>query len=218
MPAAGSDDGPHAEQPIATAGVALDEAEAAVLLFHGRGATAEGMLGLARAIDVDGVAYLAPQAAQRTWYPNSFMDSIESNQPWLDSALACVDRTLDRANAAGIPTEHVALGGFSQGACLASEYAVRHPTRYGGLIALSGGLIGPPGTTWDTGGSFEGTPAFVGCSDVDPHIPIERVEETTAPLSAMDATVDERIYEGMGHTINADEEAAVAELVAALVD
>jgi len=209
---------PHADQGTVSAGAALEDADAAVVLFHGRGAMAQGMLGLAEAIDVDGVAYLAPQAAQRTWYPNSFMSSIESNQPWLDSALATVERTVGQAQDAGIPTDHVVLGGFSQGACLASEYAVRNPTRYGGLVALSGGLIGPEGTTWDTSGSLDGTPAFVGCSDVDPHIPLERVTETTETLRAMDATVDERIYEGMGHTINEDEQKAVAALVASVLE
>ena len=215
---ASSNTDPHADQPILTAGTDLEDADAAVLLFHGRGATAQGILGLSEAIDVDGVAYLAPQAAQSTWYPNSFMASIESNQPWLDSALSKVQATVERATAAGVPTDRIALGGFSQGACLSSEYAVRNPTSYGGIVALSGGLIGPEGTTWDTTGSFEGTPAFLGCSDVDPHIPLERVEETAATLEAMDADVDERIYEGMGHTINADEQDAVAGIVTDLVE
>lgn len=209
----GSPTDPHGDQPTFTAGTDLADADAAVLLFHGRAALAQGMLGLAESIDADGVAYLAPQAAQSTWYPNSFLASIESNQPWLDSALSLVDRTVDRAESAGVDTDCITLGGFSQGACLASEYAVRNPTRYGGLITLSGGLIGPEGTTWGTDGSFGGMPAFLGCSDVDPHVPLERVEATIETLESMDADVDGRIYEGMGHTINADEREAVAGLL-----
>lgn len=215
------DDGsadPHADAPTVTAGADLADATAAVVLCHGRGAQARGILGLARTVDADEVAFLAPQATRNTWYPNSFMDAIESNQPWLDSALAVVDRTVEHVESAGIPTDRIALGGFSQGACLTSEYAVRNPRPYGGVVVLSGGLVGPAGTTWDTDGSFEGMPVFVGCSDADPHIPQERVEETTATFEAMDADVDERFYEGMGHRINADEQDAVGELIAGLVE
>jgi phospholipase/carboxylesterase len=176
------------------------------------------MLDIARQVGVDGVAYLAPQAARGTWYPNSFMAPVESNEPYLTSALATVGRTVERLTDAGVPGERVAVGGFSQGACLATEYAARNPTRYGGIVALSGGLIGPEGTDFDFEGSLAGTPAFLGCSDVDPHIPVERVEETERVLTDLGADATKRIYEGMGHTVNADELAHVRELVAGLAD
>lgn len=213
-----SPEDPHADQPTVTAGADLADAEAAVVLCHGRGAQARSVLGLSEAVDVGGVAYLAPQAARNTWYPNSFMAPVDTNQPWLDGALSFVDRTIGAAADADVPREKIVLGGFSQGACLASEYAVRNPTRYGGIAALSGGLIGPEGTSWDTDGSLDDTPAFVGCSDQDPHIPIERVDETIETLEVMDADVDERIYDGLGHRINTDEQAAVADMIGATVE
>jgi predicted esterase len=211
-------DGPHAGQPVRTAGAEPEAARAGVVLCHGRGARAESMLDIAHQVDVDGVAYLAPQAARGTWYPNSFMAPVESNEPYLTSALATVGRTVERLTDAGVPGERVAVGGFSQGACLATEYAARNPARYGGIVALSGGLIGPEGTHFDYEGSLAGTPAFLGCSDVDPHIPVQRVEETERALTDLGADVTKQIYEGMGHTVNADELAHVRELVAGLAD
>ena len=211
-----SDADPHADRPVRTAGVPLADADVAVVFCHGRGASAGSVLGLASEFDADRVAVLAPAAANNTWYPQSFLAPTESNEPWLSSALATVGRTVDRATDAGVPVERVVLGGFSQGACLASEYAARNARRYGGIVALSGGLIGPEGTPRAYDGSLDGTPAFVGCSDRDPHIPLERVRETTETLEALDADVDERIYEGMGHTINRDELDAVADLVASV--
>jgi predicted esterase len=211
-------DGPHAGQPVRTAGAEPEAARAGVVLCHGRGARAESMLDIAHQVDVDGVAYLAPQAARGTWYPNSFMAPVESNEPYLTSALATVGRTVERLTDAGVPGERVAVGGFSQGACLATEYAARNPARYGGIVALSGGLIGPEGTDFDYEGSLAGTPAFLGCSDVDPHIPVQRVEETERALTDLGADVTKQIYEGMGHTVNADELAHVRELVAGLAD
>ncbi|WP_159901952.1 alpha/beta hydrolase [Salinirussus salinus] len=211
-------DDPHAGQPVRTAGAEPEDARAGVVLCHGRGARAESMLDIARQVDVDGVAYLAPQAVRGTWYPNSFMAPIDSNEPYLSGALATVGRTAERLTGAGVPTERVAVGGFSQGACLATEYAARNPTRYGGIVALSGGLIGPEGTDFDYEGSLDGTPAFLGCSDVDPHIPVERVHETAEALAALGADVTEEVYEGMGHTVVPDELAHVRELVAGMVD
>lgn len=211
-------DDPHAGQPVRTAGVDPEDARAGVVLCHGRGARARSMLDVARQVDVDGVASLAPQAARGTWYPNSFMADTGSNEPHLSSALATVGRTVGRLTDAGVPRERVAVGGFSQGACLATEYAARNPTRYGGVVALSGGLIGPDGTDFDYEGSLAGTPAFLGCSDVDPHIPVERVEETAAALTDLGADVTTEIYEGMGHTVVPDELAHVRELVAGMVD
>lgn len=198
-------DGPHAVQPILTAGAPRGAAEAAIVLLHGRGATANGFLGLGDDLNRSGVAYIAPQAARSSWYPYSFMAPIERNEPKLSSALDAVESALDVAANVGVPPAKTVLLGFSQGACLASEYAIRNPQRYGGVVALSGGLIGPDGTDWATGGSFAGTPAFFGCSDDDPHIPELRVRESATELRARDADVTERIYDGVGHTVVADE-------------
>ncbi|RZV12165.1 phospholipase/carboxylesterase [Natrinema hispanicum] len=210
-------DGPHQGQQLVTGGTALEDAEAALVCTHGRGATARGMLQLAVEVGQDGIATLAPQAARQTWYPNSFLAPVERNEPGRRSGLQAISDAIDEAADAGIPTERVVLIGFSQGACLASEYLARNPRRYGGLAALSGGLIGE---TLDDEypGDLEGTPVFLGCSDVDPHIPEERVRETAAVFESMDADVTKRLYEGMGHGINEDELAAVSELVAALTD
>ncbi len=210
-------DDPHADQPVETAGAPLADAEAAVVLTHGRGATAAGMLDIARQLDVAGVAYRALQANRRTWYPNSFMASIESNEPYLSSALAFLNRVVDDAREAGLNRDRIVFVGFSQGACLASEYVARNATRFGGLAALSGGLIGPEGTDFDYGGDLDGTPVFLGCSDVDPHIPVERVHETRDVLEALGGNVTEQIYEGMGHTINRAELDQVREIVAGVV-
>ncbi|MHB9285883.1 alpha/beta hydrolase [Halobacteriales archaeon Cl-PHB] len=209
---------PHADQPVETAGVPLAEADAAAILVHGRGASARGFLEFASALNVDGVTYLAPQAARGTWYPNRFVAPIESNEPWLSSALSFLQRVVDRVTDAGIGREDLVLVGFSQGGCLASDYVARNPTRYGGLAALSGGLIGPEGTTFDYEGDLVETPVFLGCSDSDPHIPVERVHETLDTFEGMNGDVTERIYEGMGHTINRDEQQRVADLVAAVAE
>lgn len=226
-------DGPHADSPVQTLGPALETAEAAVLCFHGRGATPASVLGIAREVAAEDVAYLAPAATRNTWYPRSFMEPLESNEPYLSSALDLADDLTERA-AEAVGRERVVLLGFSQGACLASEYVARNAggptgspeqserrsddaTEYGGLAALSGGLIGPEGTPRDYEGSLEGTPAFVGCSDIDPHIPLERVEETTEVLSGLGADVTERVYEGMGHTVNQDEIDHVDELIGGVV-
>ena len=210
-------DGPHQGQQLVTGGTALEDAEAALVLTHGRGATARGMIQLADEVDQDGVAALAPQAARRTWYPNSFLEPVERNEPGRSSGLQAISDAIDAANDAGIPTERVMLIGFSQGGCLASEYLARNPRRYGGLAALSGGLIGED-LDDEYPGDLEGTPVFLGCSDVDPHIPAERVHETAAVFESMDADVTKRLYEGMGHGINEDEMAAVSDMVAALVE
>ena len=198
---------------VLTAGRDLADAGAAAILIHGRGGSAEGMLELARAIGVEEVAWLAPQAEGGAWYPHSFLAAIESNEPWLSESLAVVGRLVAECAAAGLPAERVALAGFSQGACLAAEYSARNARRYGGLVLLSGGLIGPPGTPRDYAGSLSGTPALLGCSDVDPHIPVERVHETTRVLAAMGAEVDERIYPGLAHTVVADEIAAARRIL-----
>lgn len=215
-PHAGSDD-PHADQPVATAGADLSAATAAVVLVHGRGATAEGMIDMAADLERDGVAFLAPQAAARTWYPNSFLEPVEQNEPGRTSGLGVLSALVDRTAERGVPADRVMFVGFSQGACLASEFVVRNPRRYGGLAALSGGLIGES-LDDEYAGDLDGTPAFVGCSDVDPHIPVDRVHDTTAVLEALGADVEERIYEGMGHGINTDEIEYVGDMVDALVE
>jgi phospholipase/carboxylesterase len=211
-------DGPHQDQPLVTAGTPLDAAEAAVVLVHGRGATARSIVRMADEFHHDGVAYLAPQAAENTWYPNSFLAPIESNEPSRSSGLQAISDAVDEANEAGIPTERVMLLGFSQGACLASEFVAQNPRRYGGLAVLSGGVIGPEGKEMDYEGDLEATPVFLGCSDVDPHIPEERVHETAEVFEEMGADVTTRIYEGMGHGVNEDELEHVSEMVEQLVD
>lgn len=195
----------HENQDVATAGRDLRQATAAMIMIHGRGATAESILTLSSEFDAPGLAYLAPQAANNTWYPYSFLSPLSQNEPFLSSALATLDALVTHAGAAGIPPEKIVLLGFSQGACLASEYVARHPARYGGLVAFSGGLIGPAGTPRNYQGSLEGLPVFLGCSDVDPHIPAERVQETEQVLQKMGAAVTMRLYPGMGHTVNQDE-------------
>jgi phospholipase/carboxylesterase len=174
--------GPHDDQPLERAGADPADASAAVVLAHGRGATARGILDLGREVATEGVALLAPQAARNTWYPSSFMNPVEDNEPGRTSGLAALDRAVETAVDAGVARERVAVVGFSQGACLASEYVARDPTRYGGLAALSGGLIGETLDPDGYAGDLAGTPAFLGCSDRDPHIPEERVHETAEIL------------------------------------
>jgi predicted esterase len=190
---------------MAGVGQPLDQAQAALILLHGRGATASSILLLAEEIYHPAYAYVAPQAANNTWYPFTFLAPMQQNEPWLSSALARVGEVVASVEAAGIPAERIVLAGFSQGACLASEFLARNARRYGGLIAFSGGLIGPPGTSRAYTGSLDGTPVFLGCSDVDAHIPKERVEETADVLERLGAQVTMRLYPGMGHTINGDE-------------
>ncbi len=207
---------PHGDASILAAGTPLAQASSAVLMVHGRGATAEDILGLAAELPTDGVAYLAPQAAGHTWYPYRFLEPIDRNEPYLSSALALLGRLVGQIETGGIPAERIGLLGFSQGACLALEYAVRNPRRYGGVCGLSGGLIGPPGTAWAETGSLAATPVFLGCSDVDSHIPAERVRESASHLEKLGAMVDLRLYPGMGHTVNRDEIEAVRRVVAAM--
>jgi phospholipase/carboxylesterase len=210
--------GPHQDQPLVRAGTPLDEASAAAVLVHGRGATARSIVQMAETFHRAGVAYLAPQASRNTWYSNPFTAPVESNEPGRTSGLQAIADAIGEANDAGIPTERVLLLGFSQGACLASEFVARNPDRYGGLAALSGGLIGETIDEDDYAGDLAATPVFLGCSDVDPHIPEERVHETAAVFEGLNADVTERLYPGMGHTINQDEADHVSETVAVLVD
>lgn len=198
--------GPHAGRPVATAGAALGTGAAVMILVHGRNASARNILDVARALDRPRFTYIAPEADRNAWYPNSFMAPVEMNEPGRSSGLAVIRTLLEQVEDAGVPRERVMLLGFSQGACLAAEFAWRHPARYGGVVVYSGGLIGPPGTRWSPGGdSLAGTPVFLGCSDVDPHIPRERVDETARAFEALEAHVTTRIYPGMGHLVNEDE-------------
>lgn len=210
--------GPHADQPLLTAGTPLEDSEAAIVAVHGRGATAQSIVRMVEEVHVEGVTFLAPQAANNTWYPNSFLAPVERNEPGRSSGLAAVGDAIETANDAGIPTEQVVLFGFSQGACLASEFVARNPRRYGGLAVLSGGLIGANVEPTEYEGSLDGTPVFIGCDNTDPHIPLERVHETSATFRRLGADVTERIYEDLGHGVNDEELEYVAEMVETLVD
>ncbi len=205
---------PHRDQPVLRAGAALDAAAAVMIMLHGRGATAENILGLMDELDHSDYAYLAPQAAGNTWYPYTFLAPLVNNEPYLSSALAKVENVLAMVVAAGIPAGRILLLGFSQGACLASEFVARNARRYGGLVALSGGLIGPDGTPRDYHGQLSGTPIFLGCSDIDPHIPKERVLESAEVFRVMGGDVTARLYPQMGHTINPDELEMVRSIMA----
>jgi predicted esterase len=206
---------PHAGQPVLRQGPDAGNARLVAILLHGRGASAKDIMTLAPQFSATDIAYVAPQAAGSTWYPYSFLAPIPQNEPGLGSALRVVAGLVDGLQQQGIPSERIAIMGFSQGACLALEFAARHARRYAAVVAFTGGLIGPPGTPRDYAGDLAGTPVFIGSSDVDPHVPLERVHESTAVLRRMGGIVDERIYPRMGHTINADEIAAVDALLAA---
>jgi predicted esterase len=196
---------PHGGERVLMGGAPLETAAGALIAIHGRGGGAEDIIALGREISPPDVTMLAPQAAGNTWYPYRFLEPTERNEPYLSSALRIVTDLIAQVSEGGIPPERVALVGFSQGACLALEAAARNARRYAGVIGFSGGLIGPPGTSFDFAGSLDGTPVFLGCSDVDPHIPKERVEESAVALDRLGAAVDVRLYPGMGHTVNRDE-------------
>ncbi|GAC1473811.1 MAG: dienelactone hydrolase family protein [Candidatus Dormibacteraceae bacterium] len=198
--------------PVLAAGEPLAKARAAMILVHGRGATAEDILTVATAVMHPGFAYLAPQAEGNAWFPYPFMTPLEKNEPYLSAALGVIESLLAKVEAT-ISAQHVILLGFSQGACLTLEFAARHARRYGGVVGLSGGLIGPADTPRDYAGSFDSTPVFLGCSDIDPHIPKERVQETAEVFKRMGAEVTIRLYPGMGHTVNQEEIEAVREIV-----
>ncbi len=203
----------HGEGPVLTSGEPLATARAAMIMLHGRGATAESILALAPMFHADGVAYLAPQATHSTWYPHPFTASLELNEPWLSSALTRVGQLLTIVADAAIPMERTYLLGFSQGACLVLEYAARHAQRYGGIIGLSGGLIGPDGTPRNYSGGMAGAPVFLGCSDVDFHISKDRVIESASVFRRLGADVTLRFYPNMGHTVNDDEIAFVKDIL-----
>ncbi len=210
--------GPHQGQPVRRSGEQLEHARAAVVMVHGRGGSADDILTLSDEIGVPGLAYIAPQAAGNSWYPHSFLSPIAKNEPGISSGLAAIAGVLETIERAGIPAERVMMLGFSQGACLSLEFTARAARRYGGIVGLSGGLIGPDGTPRGYSGLLAGTPVFLGCSDVDPHIPEARVIETATVLRRLGGDVDMRIYPGMGHTINEDELEAVRGMMRSVIE
>lgn len=206
---------PHAGQPVLHAGAPLETARGAMLLVHGRGASAADIMTVGQELMHPNFAYLAPQAAGNTWYPNAFTAPIESNEPYFSSAIAMLEDLMVKITA-HVPHERVILLGFSQGACLTLEFSARHARRYGGVVGFSGGLIGPDGTPRDYLGGFEGTPVFIGCSDVDPHIAKARVLEAGDVLKRMGAAVTVTLYPNMAHTVNTDEIHSAAQIVEAV--
>jgi len=201
---------------LLSAGAPLAGARAAAIMVHGRGASAEDILSLGQEFKQNDIAYVAPQAERGSWYPYSFLAPLEQNEPYLGAALATLDAAVMQLGEAGLVPERIALIGFSQGGCLALEYAARNAKRYAALAGLSAGLIGPPGTPRDYEGAFDGTPVFLGCSDIDSHIPLVRVNETRDVMNRMGANVTERIYPRMGHTVNSDEIAHVRTMLAGI--
>lgn len=204
---------PHANQPVRHFGAPLPEAKGAVILLHGRGGSAEDILSLAQPLYREGLAYLAPQAAGHTWYPNSFLAPRESNEPYLSSALAKIASVVASIESAGVTRDRILIAGFSQGACLATEFVASNPARYAGLIAFTGGLIGPLDANMHHEGSLAGTPALLLSGDPDPHVPWQRVQASAAELERMGAMITARRYPGRPHTIASEE----IELARALV-
>jgi predicted esterase len=207
---------PTREELVLTSGPPPAEAIAGLILLHGRGGSARDMLSLVPELDCPDFACLAPQAIGFSWYPYPFMAPLCQNEPWLSSGLGRIQNLLTQLEEAGLDSHRVVLLGFSQGACLGLEYTARFPRRYGAVIGLSGGLIGPPGTTWEYPEHLDSTPIFLGCSDVDLHIPCTRVDETARVLEHLGAKVTERIYPEMGHTVNLDEIQYVRDLLSKL--
>lgn len=206
---------PHAAGEVYRAGAPLEDAVGVVILLHGRGGSAQDILSLYRALGGDKLklAFLAPQAAGSTWYPNSFLAERESNEPWLSSALAKVQSVVELAVAAGVARERIVVGGFSQGACLSTEFVATHPARYAGMIAWTGGSIGPLGSDLSHAGDLAGTPVFQSSGDPDPHVPWSRVEESARVLMAMGARVTSRRYPGKPHSVSAEEVELARQLV-----
>jgi phospholipase/carboxylesterase len=204
---------PHRDEPVRRLGAPLDQAAAAVILLHGRGSSAEDILGLAAEMYDDRVAYLAPEAAGHRWYPYSFMAPIAENEPWLSSALAKVAATVQLALDAKVAREHIVICGFSQGACLATEFVARHPARYGAMIALTGGLIGPADADLRHPGNLAGMPALFSSGDPDPHVPWSRVVASAEQFTAMGAHVETQRYAGRPHTALPQEIESARELL-----
>jgi predicted esterase len=208
--------GPHQGQPVLHEGEPLDRAKAAMVMLHGRGASAQDIFELVPELKQPGFAYLAPQAAGNTWYPNSFLAPIVSNEPALSSALLSIENILAQLREVAIPLERTIILGFSQGACLSLEFVARNAKRYGGVVGLSGGLIGPDGTPRDYADSLERTPVFLGCSDKDPHVPKERVEFTAAIMQKLSGNVTLKLYPNLAHTVNSDEIRTIRAMMVAI--
>ncbi len=204
---------PHETSPVYTAGAKLEDASAAIILVHGRGASAQDILSLSSPLNFPGVAYFAPEAEGSIWYPNRLIAPVESNEPYLSAAIAKIDGLVKHIEANGIPVEKIFIGGFSQGASLSSEYVIRNPRSYGGLLIFSGGYIWQSGKPREATGNLNGMPVFNGCSNVDPFIPLERMKETTALLTSLGAEVTERVYPNMDHTIIDEELELARELI-----
>ena len=193
------------ERKIVTRGKKIDDAKKVLIMLHGRGGTAEDILGFAAHLNVDEYALFAPEATGNSWYPLSFLALPEQNEPWLSSAINLIKELVDDIIAGGIPADNIYFTGFSQGACLSLEFVARHAKKYGGVAAFTGGLIGNKIYQENYSGDFKGTPVFIGSSDPDMHVPVERIHATTQILQNMHADVTEKIYKNMGHTINEDE-------------
>jgi phospholipase/carboxylesterase len=176
-----------------------------MIAIHGRGADAGSILSLAQELDVSGVCWIAPQAPQRTWYPQSFIAPLAANEPYLGQSLDRIAGLLNAVENTGVEPDAIGLLGFSQGACLALETVIRRPRAYRAVIGLSGGYIGPLDAARTAEGRLDGAKVFLGCSDIDSHIPLQRVQETTLLMRGMGAEVTERIYPGFGHAVNHDE-------------
>lgn len=198
---------------IITSGKKLHEADKALILIHGRGATAQDILGLSKELSVSDFAIMAPQATNHTWYPHSFLVPVEQNEPWLSSALKMLNELVAEINDAGIKSANIFFAGFSQGACLTLEFVTRNARLWGGVAAFTGGLIGDEIDPDKYKGDFEGTPVFIGSADPDSHVPVDRVQETSEIMRSMNAIVTQKIYPGMGHTISAEEIALANEII-----
>ena len=207
---------PHFKQPVESRGEALEASKGVMILIHGRGASPASILSLVPEFNEPELSYMAPAAANNTWYPFSFLAPIEQNEPGISSGIFTIAKLVDELVQKGIPLEKIIIGGFSQGACLSAEFLARNPGRYGGGLFFSGGIIGPKDLPRDYSGSLNRTPVFLGCSDVDAHVPLWRVEETADVLSQLGADVDKRIYPGMAHTIVEDEIDAAKQIIAQL--
>lgn len=205
MSAFTSNNDPHAAGELLHAGEPLTFAKGAVILLHGRGGSAQDILSLARPLNVPGITYVAPEAAGRTWYPNSFLAPREQNQPWLSSATRRIEQTILTLEQGGLTRDRILLCGFSQGACLSTEFVASHPARYAGLIAFTGGLVGPLGSDLHHEGDLAGTPALLSSGDPDPHVPWSRVLESADELTRMGGQVTTRRYPGRSHSVSAEE-------------
>lgn len=191
---------------VVRAGSPVETAKAAIIMIHGRNAAPENILDLLPVLDRPDFAALAPAAPDGAWYPYSFMAERNGNEPGITNGLAQIAALVSELVASGFPAHKIMLAGFSQGACLTAEFSIRNPQRYGGVMVLSGGLIGPPGTNWeDVAGTLDGTPVFLGCSDMDSHIPASRVLESEEVFRKLGAGVTRKLYPGMGHLVNKDE-------------